>query len=161
MPNRAQFKDQDETNEKKDPEDINSSCFEILGFDVLIDEKLKPWLIEINTAPSFATDTPFDFKIKKDAVADAIQLLRMTYKKKKKFIKQEKNNLQKRMLQNKTKNSAVKNIKNNRFNHINVQSTPKSSLMPTESQTLKKNLGKAEDLTLGKTRQRLTSAKER
>ena len=39
-------------------------CFEILGFDVLIDEKLKPWLIEINHAPSFATDTPFDWKIK-------------------------------------------------------------------------------------------------
>ena len=43
-------------------------CFEILGFDVLIDEKLKPWLIEINHAPSFSTDTPFDFKIKKDVI---------------------------------------------------------------------------------------------
>lgn len=77
---------------------INSLCFEILGFDVLIDEKLKPWLIEINHAPSFATDTPFDFKIKKDVIADAVQLLRMTYKSKKEFLKNHKNNVQKRML---------------------------------------------------------------
>jgi len=72
---------------------INSMCFEILGFDVLIDEKLKPWLIEINHAPSFATDTPLDFKMKKDVIADAIQLLGMTYKRKKKFIKSHKSNL--------------------------------------------------------------------
>jgi len=77
---------------------INSLCFEILGFDVLIDEKLKPWLIEINTAPSFATDTPFDFKIKKDVVADAIALLKMSYKLKKRFIKSHKSKVQKRML---------------------------------------------------------------
>ena len=59
----------------------------------MIDANLKPWLIEINHAPSFAADTPFDFKIKKDVVADAIQLLRMTYKGKKEFIKNHKNNV--------------------------------------------------------------------
>ena len=73
-------------------------CFEILGFDVLIDDKLKPWLIEINHAPSFSTDTPLDFKMKKDVVADAIQLLGMTYKRKKKIIKSHKSNINKRML---------------------------------------------------------------
>jgi len=39
-------------------------CFEILGMDVIIDSKIKPWLLEINHAPSFATDTPFDYQIK-------------------------------------------------------------------------------------------------
>lgn len=62
-------------------------CFEILGFDILIDEKLKPWLIEVNHSPSFATDTPLDFKIKKDLIADTIQTLNMTFKRKKNFIK--------------------------------------------------------------------------
>jgi len=62
-------------------------CFEILGFDILIDEKLKPWLIEINHAPSFATDTPLDFKIKKDLIADTIQILNMTHLRKKNFVR--------------------------------------------------------------------------
>jgi tubulin polyglutamylase TTLL6/13 len=67
MPNKAQYSNNNEVET-----DINSMCFEILGFDVLIDEKLKPLLIEINHAPSFATDTPLDFKMKKDLIADSI-----------------------------------------------------------------------------------------
>jgi len=40
-------------------------CFEILGFDIMIDSKANPWVIEVNHAPSFTTDTPLDFRIKK------------------------------------------------------------------------------------------------
>ena len=48
------------------PDDIeNSMCFQILGFDVFIDKDSKPWLIEVNHTPSFTTDTPLDFRIKK------------------------------------------------------------------------------------------------
>jgi len=47
------------------PDDYeNSMIFEILGFDVLLDSKCKPWLLEVNSSPSFATDTPLDKKIK-------------------------------------------------------------------------------------------------
>lgn len=66
-----------------DENHINSKCFEILGFDILIDENLKPWLLEINQTPSFSTDTPFDFKLKKDLIADTLNILGLTYERKK------------------------------------------------------------------------------
>lgn len=62
-------------------------CFEILGFDVMLDSALKPWLIEINHTPSFETDTPLDFKIKRDLIADTLKLLGLSYQKKRKFLK--------------------------------------------------------------------------
>ncbi|EPY21767.1 tubulin--tyrsoine ligase-like protein [Angomonas deanei] len=40
------------------------SCFEILGVDILVDHKLRPWLMEVNHTPSLATDTPLDLDIK-------------------------------------------------------------------------------------------------
>lgn len=42
----------------------NNCCFEIYGFDVLLDHKLKPWLLEVNTSPSFSSSSPFDKNIK-------------------------------------------------------------------------------------------------
>ena len=81
IPNKAQYLSD------VDSGILNSMCFEILGFDILIDEKLKPWLIEINHTPSFATDTPLDFKIKKDVIADTIQILGMSFERKKRFMK--------------------------------------------------------------------------
>mmetsp|Transcript_21574 Transcript_21574/g.3525 ORF Transcript_21574/g.3525 Transcript_21574/m.3525 type:complete len:94 (-) Transcript_21574:306-587(-) len=48
------------------PDDAyGSMCFEILGFDVLIDSKLKPWLLEVNHSPSFSTESPLDRRIKR------------------------------------------------------------------------------------------------
>jgi len=38
-------------------------CFQLLGFDVLIDDALKPWLLEVNLSPSLGTDSPLDLKV--------------------------------------------------------------------------------------------------
>jgi len=65
------------------PDDIeNSMCFEILGFDIFLDEKLKPWILEVNHSPSFSTDSPLDFKVKKNLVNDVIELLNLSHFKK-------------------------------------------------------------------------------
>ena len=45
---------------------------------MLIDEEFKPHLLEVNCSPSFATDTPLDYKIKKNVVADALSMLNFT-----------------------------------------------------------------------------------
>ena len=70
------------------PDDTeNSMCFEILGFDIFLDDKLKPWILEVNHAPSFSTDSPLDFKVKKNLIHDVIKLLNLSYWKKMKFKK--------------------------------------------------------------------------
>jgi len=65
------------------PDDVeNAMCFEILGFDIFLDDALKPWIIEVNHAPSFVCDTPLDTKIKRGLLCDVIKLLNLTYAKK-------------------------------------------------------------------------------
>ncbi len=47
-------------------------CFELYGYDLLIDECLKPWLIEVNASPSLTTTTPSD-KLMKFKVRNLIR----------------------------------------------------------------------------------------
>lgn len=51
------------------------NCFEILGFDVLLDDCLRPWLIEINLSPSLNTDSAIDLKIKGNMIADTFTMV--------------------------------------------------------------------------------------
>lgn len=53
----------------------NQTCFEIFGFDILIDHALKPWLLEVNTSPSLSSSSPLDKRIKTKLVADALTLV--------------------------------------------------------------------------------------
>ena len=45
-----------------------------------------PYLLEVNHTPSFATDTPFDLKIKSLLIHDTIKMLNLTLKRKQKFF---------------------------------------------------------------------------
>ena len=56
---------------------VNS--FELFGYDVLIDEQLKPWLIEVNASPSLARDHPLDHSVKDALLADTLALVAPTY----------------------------------------------------------------------------------
>lgn len=53
-------------------DDDGFTCFEVLGFDIMLDSKLRPWLIEVNHSPSFTCDTPFDLKIKSTLVREQL-----------------------------------------------------------------------------------------
>merc|ERR1719311_1562703 len=60
------------------PDDVeNSMCFEILGFDVILDHKLQPWLLEVNHAPSFATESELDRVVKEQVLRDTMSLLNL------------------------------------------------------------------------------------
>ena len=50
-------------------------CFELYGYDILIDKNLKPWLIEINSSPSLSTTTKGDFILKKRLISDVIDIV--------------------------------------------------------------------------------------
>ena len=61
------------------PQDTeNSLCFQIFGFDIMLDVDLKPWLIEVNHSPSFCTDSPLDYNIKKNLLRDTLHILKLS-----------------------------------------------------------------------------------
>lgn len=59
---------------KKMP-NVKNNCFDLYGFDVLIDDTMRPWLLEVNLSPSLATDSPLDYAIKSNLLADTLNLV--------------------------------------------------------------------------------------
>lgn len=51
------------------------NSFELFGYDIMIDEDLKPWLIEVNSSPSMETDCAFDVQTKTELIYDTIKLV--------------------------------------------------------------------------------------
>jgi hypothetical protein len=70
----------------------------IIGLDVLIDSKFKPWILEVNHSPSFSTDSKFDREIKQNLIQDTFQLLNLNLTNKKKYKRRQQVQIQKRAL---------------------------------------------------------------
>lgn len=51
------------------------ACFEVYGFDIIIDAKLKPWLLEVNVCPSLSSSSPLDKQIKTLLLCDTLHLV--------------------------------------------------------------------------------------
>uniref|UniRef100_A0A7M4FKR5 Tubulin tyrosine ligase like 2 n=1 Tax=Crocodylus porosus TaxID=8502 RepID=A0A7M4FKR5_CROPO len=54
---------------------LTHNCFELFGFDILIDDKFKPWLLEVNCSPALRLDCSIDATVKKGLLHDVIELL--------------------------------------------------------------------------------------
>jgi len=52
-----------------------SNCFELFGYDIMLDEKIKPWLMEINLSPSLTCDTNLDFIIKSTVLVNLFNMI--------------------------------------------------------------------------------------
>lgn len=53
----------------------NPCCFDLYGIDVIIDDEYRCWILEINSSPSLATETPLDEIIKSKLIDDTIDLV--------------------------------------------------------------------------------------
>ncbi|OMJ74452.1 hypothetical protein SteCoe_26635 [Stentor coeruleus] len=51
-----------------------NNCFETYGFDILIDDTLRPWLLEVNVCPSLSSSSPLDKQIKTSLMCDIFTL---------------------------------------------------------------------------------------
>ena len=56
-------------------EPFSCVAVQLLGFDVLLDQQCKPWIIEINSSPSTAAPTKVDELVKVPMLRDALAVL--------------------------------------------------------------------------------------
>ena len=67
-----------------------SHCFELFGIDIIVDSKLKPWLLEVNCEPALSVDSYVDQVLKPQLIRDTIQALE--FKDYAQWVKQEEDN---------------------------------------------------------------------
>ena len=53
----------------------STNLFELYGVDILLDDKLKPWLLECNLNPSLSCDTEVDLKVKSKLITDVLNII--------------------------------------------------------------------------------------
>eukprot|EP00949_MAST-11_sp_MAST-11-sp1_P001267 g1267.t1 len=52
-------------------------CFELFGFDIMLDENLKPWIIEVNCSPALGEDCDTDRRVKPSLLLDVVESLHL------------------------------------------------------------------------------------
>jgi hypothetical protein len=52
-----------------------SNLYEVYGFDIFIDNKYRPWLLEVNVSPSLNCDSELDLRIKTQLLTDVMNTI--------------------------------------------------------------------------------------
>lgn len=68
-------------------------CYELYGFDIMIDSNLKPWIIEVNISPSFSSSSPFDKTLKTKLICDTLTVVGIRPTNHEKYEQEEKKKL--------------------------------------------------------------------
>uniref|UniRef100_A0A1I8HYV3 Tubulin--tyrosine ligase-like protein 9 n=1 Tax=Macrostomum lignano TaxID=282301 RepID=A0A1I8HYV3_9PLAT len=77
----------------------SSACFEILGFDIILDRSLRPLVLEVNHSPSFSTDSQLDLDIKSALILDTLRLVNIGAVDKRKAMEEERRKARDRLFQ--------------------------------------------------------------
>ncbi|XP_045558444.1 tubulin polyglutamylase ttll6 isoform X3 [Salmo salar] len=88
-----------------------SACFEILGFDVLLDHRLRPWLLEVNHSPSFTTDSRLDREVKDSLLYDTLVLINLGACDRRKITEEEKRRVKERLQQNRSREARSEELR--------------------------------------------------
>lgn len=51
-----------------------SCCHELFGFDIMLDDRYHPWILEVNISPSLHSNSPLDVAIKGQMVSDMFNI---------------------------------------------------------------------------------------
>jgi tubulin polyglutamylase TTLL4 len=57
------------------PNSTKSNFFELFGYDILLDNDLNPWILEVNRGPSLKAESPIDFHVKSNLLIDMFNLV--------------------------------------------------------------------------------------
>lgn len=75
-----------------------TACFQLLGFDIMLDEKLNPYVLEVNQSPSLHTETELDLEIKSKVIEDTFTLCNLSSSIRRQVQQEDKQEVQNRLL---------------------------------------------------------------
>ncbi|KAH8401277.1 hypothetical protein KR009_004382 [Drosophila setifemur] len=76
------------------------ASFQLLGFDILVDWKLKPYILEVNHTPSLSADETVDMEVKRPLIRDTLNMLSTALVDKEQIIRDDRIEHRTRLLRN-------------------------------------------------------------
>ncbi|CAO1410125.1 unnamed protein product [Diamesa serratosioi] len=104
--------------------DMVQACFEILGMDIMIDSKMKPFILEVNHSPSFHTSEQVDKEVKEALIRDTFLLLNLSQDIRKKVLDEDRRRIRDRLLQRIKDTKDANNNNNNATEDVSADQQP-------------------------------------